>query len=156
MKVERTADQVSISELLVAYVDTVNRKHYDGLRELFVPDALVDLGPVGECRGIDAIVTTIGDQIDAWQGLIQVVHTGTVRFDAGDESVATGRWYISEFGVMGDGTEVYFSGVYHDAYVRDADDEWRFIFRQYRGLFARRGSDVLVRPFPTDLPAQWS
>ncbi|MCU1456452.1 MAG: hypothetical protein JWL73_544 [Actinomycetia bacterium] len=156
MKVQRTADRVSIGELLAAYVDTVNRKDYDGLRELFTADAFVDLGPAGECRGVDAIVTTIGTQVDAMQGLIQVVHTGTVRFAADDESSATGRWYISEFGVMGGGTEAYFSGVYHDEYVRDPSGEWRFGVRRYRGLFARRGADTVVRPFPTDLPPPWS
>ena len=156
MKVERTADRVSIGELLAEYVDTVNRKDYDRLREVFTPDALVDLGPIGQCQGVDQIVATLGGQIDAWQGLIQVIHTGTVRFDSEDESVASGRWYISEFGVMGDGTDVYFAGVYHDEYRRDVDEGWRFAVRRYRGLFARRGTTATVRPFPTDLPAPWS
>jgi ketosteroid isomerase-like protein len=152
MQVTRTADRVSISELLGEYVDAVNQKDYERLRPLFTPDALVDVAPVAAYRGVDAIVTGLGEQIEVWPGLIQVVHSGTVHFAADDGSVASGRWYISEFGVMADGTEVYFSGTYHDEYTRDAEGEWRFSERRYRGRFARRGTDVGIRPFPTDLP----
>jgi ketosteroid isomerase-like protein len=152
MKVERTADRVSIGELLADYADCANRRDPEHLRELFTDDATWDLGPIGRYEGIDAIVGCMAGAFDAFEGFIQVIHQGRVAFDPDDGTVASGRWYISEFGLRNDGCEVSFAGVYQDDYRCDEGGEWRFAVRRYRGLFARQGDATVVRPFPSDLP----
>ncbi len=156
MRAVRSADRVAIGELLGDYADAVNRRDPDHLRAVFTPDGVWDLGTLGVHRGVEEVVAALRVMIDGWQGLTHLPHTGLVRFDPDDESVASGRWYFSELGVMGDGEEAYFAGVYHDDYRRDGDGDWRFAMRRYGGLFSRRGATVAVRPFPTDVPAVWS
>ena len=73
--------------------------------------------------------------------------SGTVTLDAADPFRATGRWYISEFGQMQSGDEVFFAGVYHDEYTRDGG-VWRFARRRYDSLFRRTGAGVATSPFP--------
>jgi hypothetical protein len=82
--------------------------------------------------------------LERWSVIFHAVHSGRVHLD-GDR--ATGRWYISEFGQLRDGTEVRFAGVYHDEYARTGDG-WRFTRRRYDGMFARTGAQVRVTPFP--------
>jgi hypothetical protein len=71
---------------------------------------------------------------------------------------ATGRWYVTEWGVTGDGPGMLTLGVYHDDYVRepaaDASAEatcWRFARRKFAPLYM--GPPDLSgapKPFPTD------
>jgi hypothetical protein len=86
--------------------------------------------------------------LENWSGIVHALLSGTITFDTTDPLCATGRWYISEFGQMQNGDEVFFAGVYHDEYTRDTG-AWRFARRRYHSLFRRTGDGVATSPFPS-------
>jgi ketosteroid isomerase-like protein len=139
------ADQLAIRDLLADFADAVNRMSPDDLRNVFVPDGEWIVTGWGEHCGHDDIVDFLAGLLQRWEMIFHAVHSGRVNLE-GDR--ATGRWYISEFGRLEDGTEVRFAGVYHDEYVRVAGG-WRFARRRYDGMFARIGDQVTTTPFPS-------
>jgi uncharacterized protein (TIGR02246 family) len=138
------ADQLAIRDLLADFADAVNRMSPDDLRRLFTPDGEWIVTGWGEHRGHDDIVDFLAGLLERWEVIFHALHSGRVRLEG---SRATGRWYLTEFGKLKDGTEVRFAGVYHDEYVRVADG-WRFARRRYDGMFSRIGGELNVTPFP--------
>lgn len=139
------ADQLAIRDLLADFGDAVNRMVATDAGALFTSDGEWVVSGWGEHRGRDEIVAFLAGLLDRWDVFLHLVHSGRVDLD-GDR--ATGRWYISEFGRLKDGTEVKFAGVYRDDYVR-GDSGWRFARRRYDSMFRRRGVDLEVTPFPS-------
>ena len=139
------ADQLALRDLLAEFTDAVNRMAPGDVGTLFTRDGEWIVSGWGSYRGPDDIVTFLSGLLERWEVFLHVVHTGRVWLDG---SRATGRWYISEFGQLKDGTEVKFAGVYHDDYVR-SDGGWRFARRRYDSMFRRRGSELEVSPFPS-------
>jgi hypothetical protein len=141
------ADRLALHDLVAAFADVVNRMAPGDLSDVFTPDGVWTVTGWGEHRGEDAIVAFLTGLLERWSVIFHAVHSGRVDL-AGDR--AQGRWYISEFGRLRDGTEVRFAGVDHDGYVRTADG-WRFASRRYDGMFARTGEGLGVTPFPDGL-----
>jgi hypothetical protein len=139
------ADQLAIRDLLAEFADAVNRMAPDDLRALFTPEAEWSVTGWGDHRGHDAIVEFLAGLLVRWDVIFHAIHSGRVRLDGGR---AAGRWYISEFGRLKDGTEVRYAGVYHDDYVRTGDG-WQFARRRFDGMFSRHGGEVRVTPFPS-------
>lgn len=142
------ADRLAVADLLAAYADSVTRMAPDELRDLFLPEATWTVTGYGEPSGHDEIVTFLARLLEAWSGIVHVVHHGRVAFDAHDPDAATGWWVITEEGLHG-GEHVRFVGVYHDTYRRTADG-WRFATRRYDGLLASRPEGTSVRPWPAE------
>jgi hypothetical protein len=141
------ADELALRDLVAAFADVVNRMTPEELRNVFTPDGEWLVTGWGEHRGHDAVVAFLAGLLERWSVIFHAVHSGRIEL-ARDR--ARGRWYISEFGQLRDGTEVRFAGVYHDDYVRTRDG-WRFARRRYDGMFARTGDGVRVTPFPGDV-----
>jgi hypothetical protein len=144
---DRVADELALRNLVARYADAVTRMDSGALRELFTPEAAWIVTGHGEPRGHDEIVAFLDGLLANWNGIVHALLSGTVTFDATDPFRATGRWYISEFGQMTSGDEVFFAGVYDDEYTRDAG-VWRFARRCYHSLFRRTGAAVATSPFP--------
>ena len=145
---DRVADELALRNLVARYADAVTRMDSGALREMFTPDAEWIVTGHGEPRGHDEIVAFLDGLLANWNGIVHALLSGTVTFDATDPFRATGRWYISEFGQMKSGDEVFFAGVYHDEYTRDVGS-WRFARRRYHSLFRRTGDGVATSPFPS-------
>jgi ketosteroid isomerase-like protein len=144
---DRVGDELALRNLVARYADAVTRMEADALRELFTPDGHWIVTGHGEPRGHDEIVAFLEGLLANWNGIVHALLSGTVTLDTTDPFRATGRWYISEFGQMKSGDEVFFAGVYHDEYQRDAG-VWRFARRRYDSLFRRAGGSVATSPFP--------
>jgi ketosteroid isomerase-like protein len=144
---DRVGDELAVRSLVARYADAVTRMEADALRELFAPDGEWIVTGHGEPRGHDDIVAFLDGLLANWNGIVHALLSGTINFDATDPFRATGRWYIAEFGQMKSGDEVFFAGVYHDEYQRDAG-AWRFARRRYDSLFRRAGGTVATTPFP--------
>jgi ketosteroid isomerase-like protein len=145
---DRVADELSLRNLVARYADAVTRQDASVLRDLFAPDGEWIVTGHGEPRGHDEIVAFLDGLLANWNGIVHALLSGTITFDAVDPLRATGRWYISEFGQLRNGDEVFFAGVYHDEYTRDTG-AWRFARRRYHSLFRRTGDGVATSPFPT-------
>lgn len=144
------ADELTLRDLLARAADAITRRDVDAVAELFVADGEWVVSGYGEPRGRAAIRGFLSDLLHDWTVIVHALLSGRVHLDPVDPDRATGRWYVAEFGQRADGTEVFFSGVYHDTYVRDAGI-WRFARRRYDSLFRRVGSTVSTSPFPDGL-----
>jgi|GEM_PF-247700 len=171
----RIADELAINNLVNRYSDAIVRRAADDWGNTWSIKGEWHLfGQVHQGR--DVIV-------QQWEGLLgrlPFVHQqssgGLITFpNAADtdkdndkdtginnniniNDTATGRWYVTEWGVTGDGPGMLTLGVYHDDYVRepaaDASAEatcWRFARRKFAPLYM--GPPDLSgapKPFPTD------
>src|SRR3954454_21602982 len=84
-RLQELLDKMVISELLARYSTALDTRDWDGLAEVFLPDAECDYGTLGNPRGVDAITElirgTIAD-LDSPQHLV-----GNVVVDErGDEA----------------------------------------------------------------------
>ena len=157
----RIADELAINNLVNRYSDAIVRRAADDWGNTWSIKGEWHLfGQVHQGR--DVIVKQ-------WEGFLErlpFVHQqssgGLITFpnaaDTNINNTATGRWYVTEWGVTGDGPGMLTLGVYHDDYVRepaaDASAEatcWRFARRKFAPLYM--GPPDLSgapKPFPTD------
>ncbi|MDI1442557.1 nuclear transport factor 2 family protein [Polyangium sp. 6x1] len=141
-----------IHELVARFADLVNRKAMNEMHQLFTVDAVLDIpGFSTHVVGRDNIITFLADILSLWSGIVQAVHSGTVELVSDTHPQrATGRWYLSEFGVK-ESVDTYVGGVYSDDYVRTSTG-FRFTRRRFDLLYMRAGSTVTAQAFPSDLP----
>ncbi|TKC97871.1 nuclear transport factor 2 family protein [Polyangium fumosum] len=144
------SQKFEIHELVARFADLVNRKAMNEMHHLLTPNAVLDI-PGHHVAGRNNIVTFLADILNKWSTIIQAVHSGTVEFVPNTHPQrATGRWYLSEFGVL-EGVDTNVGGVYSDEYVRTASG-FRFTRRRFDLLYMRSGTSVTAQPFPSDLP----
>ena len=143
-------EELRLRDLVDRYADAVSRQDHAAVAELFTVDGVWDVRGHGEPGGRAEIAAFLGGLLEHWVTIVHALASGRVHLDPADPDRATGRWYITEFGQRADGTEVFFAGVYHDEYVRDAG-VWRFARRRYDSMFRRVGPDLTTSPFPTDV-----
>jgi uncharacterized protein (TIGR02246 family) len=144
-------EEPALRDLVHRYADAISRRDSATVAECFAADGAWTVAGYGEPRGRAEIAAFLDGLLDGWATIVHALLSGRVRVDPTDHDRATGRWYIAEFGQRADGTEVFFSGVYHDRYVRE-EGLWRFAHRRYDSMFRRVGADLSVSPFPADAP----
>ena len=69
----RAEDERAIVDLTIRYCSAIDGRRFEELRDVFVPDAVADYGPVGTCHGVDAIMATCAGALgplDASQHLV--------------------------------------------------------------------------------------
>ncbi len=151
-----TVDEVAIRRVLAAYADIASRRAWAELRELFRPDAVVEVDRrAGEPRrliGPDAVGEFIGRAIERFAFFEFVVLNArvTLRVD-GDADRGAARVFICELrqdAATGRWTNAY--GVYHDQFLR-VDGRWWFERRLYHSLARTATADNELFPFPTEL-----
>ncbi len=145
-----TADVVAIGRLQSSYADVVNRRAWDELGGLFLPDAPVSIDTISreafDLVGPDALGEFIGGAVERFEFFEFVVlnsHTDLALED--DPDVARSRIFMCE--VRRDVENLAWSvayGVYHDHYRRTPRG-WRFARRDYQSLTRTDGQ---VFPFP--------
>jgi len=152
--VSEAVDYIAIQRLQAAYADIVNRRAWDELEVIFVPDATVSIdrraGDPLVLRGAREVGTFIGgliERMDFFEFVILNV-TMTLGVD-GDADRAAARMYMCEIRhEAGTGRSTAF-GVYHDHYTR-TEGRWRIATRIYHSL-ARTGRELDVFAFPEHL-----
>jgi hypothetical protein len=134
--VGQLAARVAIADLLATYADVINRRTWDELDDLFLPDCEV----VIDTRRGDPIVVTGGaglgqfvrQAIERYDFFQFVILSNRIWLDSSDE--ATGRLYMCELrhdGATGERSEAF--GVYHDRFHR-VSGRWQFAARRYHSL----------------------
>ena len=153
--IEETASYVAIQRLLAAYADTVNRRAWGELSELFLEDATIDVTPLQrpplQLAGPEALGRFIDGAIERFDFFQFVFHNSRLQIQL-DANEARARNYISEYRretASGEWTQVF--GVYHDRYRR-IEGRWWFEHRSFSPL-ASSGSDNRVFAFPTGFEA---
>ncbi len=126
----RLRAEIDIRTLVSRYSDAVVRR--DRV-------AWVDTWAVGgvwrllgmEAKGREAIGALWERLISVYAEIVQIPNSAILEIDG---TRATGRWYISEFGKLANGSSMMTIGVYHDEYTR-ADGSWLFASRRFDALY---------------------
>ena len=141
---------VAVQRLQAGYADAVTRRDWPAVRALFEPDAVVHLDTRTRApfslEGPDALVEFIERAIERFTFFEFTILNATTDLD-GDE--ATGRMYICELRVDGDGAWSEAYGLYRDHY-RHRGGDWRIAGRQYTSLARRSPTGTEAFSLPTD------
>jgi ketosteroid isomerase-like protein len=122
------ADRVEIEALRGEFTDAVMMRDYDRLAALFTRDGAVRMPHINAQAGSREEIRAAAARLQGlWVYFVQTTHPGIIRLE-GD--TASGRAYISEFGLLHDGSSHLNYAVYHDRYRR-TQDGWKFSERVY-------------------------
>lgn len=143
-------DHVAISRLLGRYADTVTRRAWHELDDLFLPDAAVEIDtvtrPTFTVTGPAALGEFIAAAVERFDFFeFVVLNVLTLTGDDADHAVA--RVHMCEQrrdATTGEWSTAY--GRYLDDVARTPDG-WRFAHRRYRSL-GRTGTDGGAFPHP--------
>lgn len=146
-------DHLGITQLQNAYADSVTRRAWSELDQMFRPDATLLVSDGREARTLEG-PTAIGELIDRAVASLDVIFFTNLntRIDlyADGDGTARARTYIRELHFAQRhlvAKEIY--GVYLDRYVR-TEDRWWFASREWHTL-ARTAPDLAVYTAPEGL-----
>jgi len=154
-----TDDFLAIERLQHRYVDAVIHRNGVQWATTWADGATWDLGHGRLVHGKDEIVALWYRAMQGMHAVVQVVHTGEVRYGA-DNDTASGRWYINEWFRRADGSNNMLLAHYDDEYVK-VDGEWlfsrRFLQSHYSGSadlsadFTNHHDALVERGIPSDV-----
>ncbi len=125
-----TLDELAIRDLNARYIDAVNRFNAEDWIATWSPTATWDLmGHVVE--GGEAILATWQGAMGGFDMVVMMLNSGTIQV-SGEQ--ATGRWYITEHLVPGEGDANMTLGVYNDEYALE-EGRWVFTRRTYQVIY---------------------
>lgn len=148
---QETIDYTAICRLQAAYADSVTRRSWSELGELFVPSATVTVdtvtNPPIELVGPTAVGDFISGAVERFEFFeLVILNTRVDLRPDSDADAARARLFTCELRQdRSNGRWTNAFGVYHDEYVR-IDHRWWFARRRYQSL-ARTGR-AEVFPFP--------
>ena len=123
-------EKMAVQDTLNAYTAAVTRHDFDGIVELYTPDATWEARntPFDLKFGGDGLRAGFENAIGMARDLVQINTPATISID-GDS--ATAKSMIYEFGDMADGSaHVTSQGIYDDTFVK-VDGAWKFKARVF-------------------------
>jgi hypothetical protein len=149
---QETIDYTAICRLQAAYADSVSRRAWPELADLFVPSATITVDTVTstpiEIAGPTALGEFISGAVERFEFFeLVILNTRVFLRDNGDADAARARQFTCELrqdASNGRWTNAF--GVYHDEYAR-IDGRWWFARRRYQSL-ARTTGRAEIFPFP--------
>jgi len=118
------ADEIeAIRRLKARYFRLMDTKDWDGMREVFTDDVVIDTAEAGGqvARGADAFMAFLREAL----GDAVTVHQGHMpEIDLTSETTATGIWALNDIIIWSSGMRLDGYGHYHETYEK-SDGEWR-------------------------------
>jgi len=118
------ADEIeAIRRLKARYFRSMDTKDWDGMREVFTDDVVIDTAEAGGqvARGADEFMAFLGEAL----GDAVTVHQGHMpEIDLTSETTATGIWALNDIIIWSSGMRLDGYGHYHETYEK-SDGEWR-------------------------------
>ncbi len=138
------ADRQEIVDLTIAYTWALDNRHFEGLRQVFTPDATADLRGI-DCNGVDAIIARISGALVRFEVTQHLIGNHQVRVN-GDTAECRCQLHAQHIrhGIVGGHTFVV-GGVYEDQLVR-TQDGWRISHRVMRETWKLGNEAILARP----------
>ena len=133
---QETVDRVALQDLLATYADVINRRAFEELDDLFLPDCEIVIdtrrGEPQTYIGGGALGSFVGAAIARFDFFQFVILSSRVWVDGGDD--ARGRLYMCEIRHERATRErSHAFGVYHDEFRR-VGERWWFATRRYHSL----------------------
>lgn len=127
---EEMSDRLEITDVLYRYATALDTRDRDLLREVFVDDALFEIGAgVGDFKGVDAIADVVLEFLGGLEASQHIITNPVVGLD-GDRATSTcylhAQHYMPDQRTGGNTLEI--GGTYHDELVRTSDG-WRIEHR---------------------------
>ena len=117
------ADEIeAIRRLKARYFRLMDTKDWDGMREVFTDDVVIDTAEAGGqvARGADEFMAFLREAL----GDAVTVHQGhRPEIDLTSETTATGIWALNDIIIWSSGMRLDGYGHYHETYVR-LEDGW--------------------------------
>jgi 3-phenylpropionate/cinnamic acid dioxygenase small subunit len=141
------ADRLAIEDVLTRYAWSIDKGEFDGLDQVFTPDAFVDYTSAGGIKGnypeIKQWLSTVLPHFPAYQ---HFVTNRDIRID-GDTATSRAEFYNPMAQQKEGGLSLFFvGGEYHDKLVRTSDG-WRIEERIEKSVWT--DGDVPAAP-PAD------
>ena len=118
------ADEIeAIRRLKARYFRSMDTKDWDGMREVFTDDVVIDTAEAGGqvARGADEFMAFLREAL----GDAVTVHQGHMpEIDLTSETTATGIWALNDIIIWSSGMRLDGYGHYHETYEK-SDGEWR-------------------------------
>jgi hypothetical protein len=136
MSLQELSDRLEIEQLIVRYSNSIDQRNWDGLDEVFTPDAYIDYRKLG---GIDGAYP----QVKAWLGpaLANFPHychlVGNIEITLAGDLASARTLCINPMDtpLPGGGSQVMFLGLwYKDKFIRTPQG-WRMSERIEEGCF---------------------
>jgi 3-phenylpropionate/cinnamic acid dioxygenase small subunit len=134
--VQAIADRLEIEDVLTRYAWSIDTKSFDGLDDVFTPDARIDYTSSGGVAGafpeVKAWLASVLPHFPAYQHLV----TNKQITLQGDRATCRSEFYNPMMQDKGEGkTSLFFvGGEYHDQLVR-TDDGWRITERIEKSIW---------------------
>ena len=118
------ADEIeAIRRLKARYFRLMDTKDWDGMREVFTDDVVIDTAEAGGqvARGADDFMAFLREAL----GDAVTVHQGHMpEIDLTSQTTATGIWALNDIIIWSSGMRLDGYGHYHETYEK-SDGEWR-------------------------------
>ena len=116
-------DVEAIKQLKARYFRTMDTKDWDGMRQVFTDDVVVDTTSSGggTVAGADEFMTFLRGALD---GVVTVHHGHMPEIEITSPTTATGIWSMEDMLRWPDGQEMHGYGHYHETYEK-VGDGWR-------------------------------
>jgi uncharacterized protein (TIGR02246 family) len=116
-------DLEAIKQLKARYFRTMDTKDWDGMRQVFTDDAVIDTSEAG-----GSLVTGADEFVTGLRALLAdavTVHQGHMpEIDVTSATTATGIWALHDIVILANGARLDGYGHYHETYEKGADG-WR-------------------------------
>jgi uncharacterized protein (TIGR02246 family) len=116
-------DTEAIRNLKARYFRTMDTKDWDGMRQVFTDDVVIDTRESGGeiVRGAEEFMTFLKGALD---GAVTVHQGHMPEILLTSETTATGIWALNDIVIWPNGMRLDGYGHYHETYQKDADG-WR-------------------------------
>jgi uncharacterized protein (TIGR02246 family) len=116
-------DVEAIRQLKARYFRTMDTKDWDGMRQVFTDDVVMDTSEAGGSviTGADEFMAFLQEML----GKAVTVHQGHMpEIDVTSPTTATGTWALNDIVIWPNGMRLDGYGHYHETYVK-VGDGWR-------------------------------
>ena len=116
-------DIEAIRRLKARYFRTMDTKDWDGMRQVFTDDVVIDTSEAGGgvVSGADEFLAFLQEALD---GAVTVHQGHMPEIDLTSDTTATGIWALNDIVIWPNGMRLDGYGHYHETYEKGADG-WR-------------------------------